>query len=49
MVVILAYQKGVFNYIMIYFAKRFVENLMKMIVALAEFDYDEALKEMDNK
>ncbi|MBP1969397.1 hypothetical protein J2Z83_001501 [Virgibacillus natechei] len=36
-----------FNDIMIYFAKRFAENLMKMIVALAKFDYDEALKEMD--
>ncbi|MBU5266150.1 hypothetical protein [Virgibacillus proomii] len=34
---------------MIQFVKRIAANVNQMIVALIEFDYDEALKEMEEK
>lgn len=34
---------------MIDIIKSFIKNINNMIVALVEFDYEEALKEMNNK
>lgn len=39
-------KKGVFQAVMIQMIKAIVDELKKMIVALIEFDYDEALEEM---
>jgi hypothetical protein len=39
-------KKGVFQAVMIQMIKAIVDEMKKMIVALIEFDYDEALEEM---